>query len=340
MTTDRVGSFDLLRLIAAFAVLWSHQFALMKLPEPSILGTTPSAIGLYIFFAISGYLNTNSLLRGQSSWRFLIRRARRIFPALIGLAIFCVLLGAILTTADGLVFWAKVPDFIFRNSTILFGIRYTLPGVFEANPYPGPMNGSLWTLPAEIKLYIYLALIAVVVRYRAAVLAGVLIVALIGFLIWFNVTTANPTEAHFNKFALLFIAGAALAILERRYGTVRAFVGLAMLSAVSGLTTAVAGWLPMMSLVFIAIGKSQTPRQIRPTIDLSYGVYLYAFPVQQVMAMSDLSFWPSLGAAVVTTTALAWLSARFIEQPALGAAQVRQPPALGPSRSEIMAKRG
>jgi peptidoglycan/LPS O-acetylase OafA/YrhL len=321
MATRRIGSFDLLRLIAAFAVLWSHQFALMKLPEPPVLGTTPSAIGLYIFFAISGYLNTDSLLRGQSSWRFLIRRACRIFPALIGLAIFCVLLGAILTTATGSVFWAKAPDFIFRNSTILFGIRYTLPGVFEANPYPGAMNGSLWTLPAEIKLYIYLALIAFVVRYRPAALAGVLVAALLCFLIWFNVTAANPAEAYFNKFALLFITGGVFAVLERFWGPLRAFIALAILSVVSGVTTAVVGWLPMMALAFIAIGKIHTPRQIRPAIDISYGIYLYAFPLQQVIAMSELSFWFSLSLSLAMTTILALLSARFIEQPALGLAR-------------------
>src|SRR5262245_51167302 len=126
----RAGSFDLLRLTAALMVLWSHQFALSGVPESVVYGTNPSAIGVYIFFAISGYLNAQSLLRGQSSWRFLVRRARRVYPGLVGLAVFCVFVGACFTTA-GWAFWAKVPDFLFRNSTILFGIRYQLPGVFD-----------------------------------------------------------------------------------------------------------------------------------------------------------------------------------------------------------------
>src|SRR4029450_4960238 len=61
-------------------VLWSHGFALIGVPETPIFGTYPGGIGVDIFFAISGYLNTQSLLRGQSWWRFLIRRARRIYP--------------------------------------------------------------------------------------------------------------------------------------------------------------------------------------------------------------------------------------------------------------------
>ncbi|MET0969007.1 MAG: acyltransferase [Tardiphaga sp.] len=315
--SHRTGSFDLVRLIAALMVLWSHQFDLMKLPEPPFLGTTASEIGVFIFFAISGYLNTGSLLRGASWWHFLIRRARRIFPALVGLAVFCVLLGVALTTVGGATFWAKVPDFVWRNSTILFGIRYTLPGVFEANPFPGAMNGSLWTLPHEIKLYIYLAIIAVAVRYRPDWLLGVLAAVLVGFMIWFHVTTKNPVEAYFQKFAVLFITGAVLALLERRFGGWPAIAALAVIALVSGLTTATVGWLPAMALAFVMLGKLDTPSWLQPPLDISYGVYLYAFPLQQAGVLLGMAFWPSLALSVATTTVMALLSAVLIEQPAL-----------------------
>lgn len=317
MTTHRVGSFDLIRLIAAFMVLWSHQFELMKLPEPGFLGGTASETGVYIFFAISGYLNTGSLARSPSWWRFLIRRARRIFPALIGLAIFCTLLGAALTTVGGMAFWSKVPDFVWRNSTILFGIRYTLPGVFEANPFPGAMNGSLWTLPHEIKLYIYLAIIAVAVRYRPDWLLGVLAAVLVGFLVWFHLTTKNPVEAYFQKFAVLFITGALLALAERRWGFWPAIAALAVVAMISGMTTALVGWLPAMALVYVLVGRAPTPSWLQPRLDISYGVYLYAFPLQQLGVMLGLTFWPSLALSVATTTVMGILSAVFIEQPAL-----------------------
>lgn len=317
MTTHRVGSFDLVRLIAALMVLWSHQFDLMKLSEPPVLGTTASEIGVFIFFAISGYLNTGSLLRGQSWWRFLIRRARRIFPALVGLAVFCVALGAVLTTAAGAAFWVKVPDFMLRNSSILFGIRYTLPGVFENNPFPGAMNGSLWTLPHEIKLYIYLAVVAVAVRYRPDWLLGMLAAVLLGFMVWFHVTTKNPVEAYFQKFAVLFITGAVLALLERRFGWWPAIAVLAVVAVVSGLTTAQVGWLPAMALAFVLLGKLDTPSWLQPPLDISYGVYLYAFPLQQLGVLAGMSLWPSLALSLVTTTVMAILSAVFIEQPAL-----------------------
>jgi peptidoglycan/LPS O-acetylase OafA/YrhL len=317
MTTHRVGSFDLVRLIAALMVLWSHQFALMKLPEPPLFGTSASEIGVFIFFAISGYLNTGSLLRGASWWRFLIRRARRIFPALLGLAIFCVLVGAVVTTVGGATFWAKVPDFVWRNSTILFGIRYTLPGVFADNPFPDAMNGSLWTLPHEVKLYIYLAIIAVAARYRPDWLLGVLAAALVGFVVWFHLTTKNPVEAYFQKFAVLFITGAVLALMERRFGWWPAIAALALAAVISGLTTAQVGWLPAMAIAFVMLGRLDTPSWLQPPLDISYGVYLYAFPLQQLGVLAGMSFWPSLALSLATTTVMAILSAVFVEQPAL-----------------------
>lgn len=331
MTSNRFGSFDLLRLAAALMVLWSHQFALMKLTEPLAFGAGLSEFGVFIFFAISGYLNTISLMRGQSSWRFLLRRARRIFPALIGFAIFCALLGRAVTTADTAAFWVDVPDFIFRNSTTLFGLRYSLPGVFETNPFPGAMNGSLWTLPYEIKFYIFLASFAVAIRFRQALFLFCLNGALLALLVWFCVTTKDLDSAYFNKFATLFLTGSILALAEKRWGQTRSVVGVACLALLTVFTPA--GYLMMIALISVLVGKIELPNWLRPRIDISYGVYLYAFPVQQLDVTFGLSFWPSLALSVAISVALALLSAIFIELPAL-ALSSKQTPSLLPKDTE------
>ncbi len=312
----RTGSFDLLRLIAAFMVLWSHQFALLAIAETSIFGTNPGAFGVEIFFAISGYLNAQSLLRGQSGGKFLIRRARRIFPALVGLAVFCVFIGAVVTTA-GWDFWAKVPEFLFKNSTVLFGIRHTLPGVFEGNPYLSAMNGSLWTLPIEVKLYIYFAILAVAVRYRPASLLALLLVVFLGFLVWFHVTSKTVETAYSQKFAVIFISGALFAIAERHWSLAAATIFLVGLSVMTAISTSAVALLPALVLATIFIGKIEPPVWFQPPLDISYGIYLFAFPVQQLIASYALSFWTSLALSVAATTALATLSAVLIEQPAL-----------------------
>jgi peptidoglycan/LPS O-acetylase OafA/YrhL len=319
-TTARTNSFDLLRLAAALMVLWSHQFAFSALPEP---GIPASRLGLDIFFAISGYLNIQSLLNSQSWAEFLGRRARRIYPALVAFSIFCVGLGLAVTTASTSTFWMEVPVFVAKNSTVLFGIEHYLPGVFEANPYPSAMNGSLWTLPSEIKLYIYLAIIAFAVRYKPAFLLAALAAFFLGFLIWFHVTTKNAETAYFQQFAILFLTGAMFAIIERSQGIRAAIVATIGLAAIAAVTTSTVSALPAIALAAVLVGKAPAPAWLRPPIDISYGVYLYAFPMQQLIASYGLSFAASLAISLCATTVLAVLSSLLIERPALVHRQTR-----------------
>lgn len=315
-TAVRRNSFDLLRLAAALMVFWSHQFALMGVPEiysPVFNGW----LGVHIFFAISGYLNVQSVLDNPSWWKFLVRRARRIYPALVGLSVFCIVLGLAVSTVSPDIFWARVPTFVLKNSTILFGLQYSLPGVFEGNPYPSAMNGSLWTLPSEIKLYIYLAIVAVAVRYRPILLLVALAAFFVGLLIWFQVTTKNVETAYFSQFAVVFLAGALFALIERIHGIPAALLVTMGLAAMAAITSPAVAMLPAIALAAILLGRMQSPAWLRPPIDISYGVYLYAFPVQQLIASYGLPFAASLLISLFATLALAATSALLIEQPAL-----------------------
>jgi peptidoglycan/LPS O-acetylase OafA/YrhL len=315
-TAVRANSFDLLRLAAALMVFWSHQFVMMGVPEihsPVFNGW----LGVNIFFAISGYLNVQSVVDNPSWWRFLVRRARRIYPALVGLSVFCIALGLAVSTVSPDIFWARVPTFVLKNSAILFGLEHSLPGVFEGNPYPSAMNGSLWTLPSEIKLYIYLAIIAVAVRYRPVLFLVVLAAFFVGLLIWFQVTTKSVETAYFSQFAVVFLAGALFALVERIHGIRAAVIVTMGLAAMVALTSPVVAMLPAIAFAAILVGKMQSPAWLRPPIDISYGVYLYAFPMQQLIASYGLPFATSLVISLFATLALAVASALLIEQPAL-----------------------
>jgi peptidoglycan/LPS O-acetylase OafA/YrhL len=309
--------FDLLRLTAALMVLFSHQFALFGVAQyynPVFNGE----LGVIIFFAISGYLNGKSLLLNPSGLRFLMRRARRIYPALIGAALFTAALGSIITTATPSAFWPRVPAFIAKNSTILFGIDYSLPGVFDQNPFPSAINGSLWTLPHEIKLYVYLAMIAVAARYRPRIFLLILAAFFAGFAIWFHLTSSDRIAgAYFNRFAIVFLTGTLFAIIEHLRGTGIALLSTATLAGVTLWTTAPIATLPAIALTAISIGKLPSPKWLAPPMDISYGVYLYAFPVQQLLFSLGLTFYAAMGASACGSIALAILSARFIERPAM-----------------------
>jgi peptidoglycan/LPS O-acetylase OafA/YrhL len=119
-------------------------------------------------------------------------------------------------------------------------------------------------------------------------------------------------------FSTMFLAGSMVA-------AARSFVGLPVaVGALMAIALAFVGlgqysltYELLLVAVVIAVGCIDLPKWLRPPLDLSYGVYLYAFPVQQISTMLFTDFWPALMFSAVITFALALLSALFIEGPAM-----------------------
>jgi peptidoglycan/LPS O-acetylase OafA/YrhL len=324
----RNNSFDLLRLLAAFLVFWGHQYGLMGharwvgLPDLTWFG-------LFAFFAISGYLNTRSLLASQSARSFLISRGLRIYPALIVCVLLMIAMGAMVTSRDWSSYFLsmRLATFFLHNTTILAGITSHLPGVFENNPLMSTLNGSLWTLTHEAYLYIMLAGMLAWSRYspRTILLAFGVAIALV------CIAPNFPEElkilpgvrlSKFAPFAVTFFAGAVIAAYEpnsRRAASWAAHVGC--------WTVAAGAWLAgngtlmicvMLASIVILVGNVRPPLWLAPKRDISYGFYIYAFPIQQLMISLHLTgFWGSSAIGLLATILLATLSQILIEAPAL-----------------------
>lgn len=317
---QRANAFDLIRLVAASFVLWSHQHALLGLPEPTIaiLRTSFGGLGIWIFFAVSGYLNTHSVARHRSVLVFLWNRALRIYPALIVCVIFTVVLGLVFSTDLHAYFGPKLLSYVGKNTTLLFGVRTGVPGVFETNSFREALNGSLWSLPYEVKMYIVLVLCLAVARYNLYTPIVIFISAALLAALSAGGILPHLEEDSWQTLSTLFLAGSAVAAMYT-------FVGL---PAAVGATTAVAALLAfvgainvaselLITALVIAIGCLTLPKWLRPPLDISYGVYLYAFPVQQVSAVLFKNFWFALTFTCAITFLLATISALFIERYAL-----------------------
>jgi peptidoglycan/LPS O-acetylase OafA/YrhL len=310
---EYADSFDLLRLIAALMVLWSHQFVLVGLvPPPVPFVGNYGHLGLCIFFAISGYLNMLSLLRTRSISYFAVSRILRIYPALMVCIVLCILMGAVVTT-DPAAFWGRKTLSFLKNVTLISSLRYELPGVFESNPLPRSVNGSLWTLPYEVRLYVLLALAMLLCAFRAAwcLLAGVVVLVVLSLL------APKISDVNWVNFGLLFLSGSVFAGVQVVMG-----LRLAMMAVSVGavlmwiLVSPNAGYVAAACLT-IVVGLMPPPAWLRPRLDISYGVYIYAFPVQQLVAMRVTGFWIALILSLIATLALALASALLVEQPAL-----------------------
>ena len=152
----RKNNMDLIRFVAASAVIYAHAFNLQNVNDPmeGVTGHSTGSIAVGIFFCLSGFLIAKSLCNRPSLLEFLLARCLRILPALIVVNIAVVLVaGAFLTELSPAAYFSngRTWTFILWNSSLL-KIQYDLPGVF-LNSYGGAVNGSLWTLPVEARMY-------------------------------------------------------------------------------------------------------------------------------------------------------------------------------------------
>ena len=163
---ERHNNFDLLRLLAALSVIFSHAFLLAENSQdhdPLMILTGGQAIlglaGVFVFFTISGYLISQSFEATPSPFVFLAKRALRISPGLFGCLIVCVFaIGPLVTNLPPGEYLAKPETWLFLLHNAVLDIHYNrLPGVvFWPGNIGGIVNGPLWSLPCEALLYLML----------------------------------------------------------------------------------------------------------------------------------------------------------------------------------------
>ncbi len=296
VSAARSNNFDSLRLIGAVLVLYGHSYALTGSAPPAFAANGVHTLGVKIFFVISGYLIAQSWLRDRDLFRFLLRRCLRIFPALAMVVFLTIcVLGPIFTTLP-LADYFNSPRTIFYLWNIGLYVNYALPGVFEQNVYPGAVNGSLWSLPAEFLMYLItpLLLSRLVNRHKStflAIVAGIVVAGLLAQALPLDpqLTVYGTSISAILQTAPYFLIGSAFALyrLERFANIYVAFVGLLALGvfATSGLVKE-AMLLLILPYACVAFGLGYAPvfRQITKGNDLSYGIFLYAFPVQQALS--------------------------------------------------------
>src|SRR5262245_26850553 len=164
----RDNNFQLLRLLAAAFVVLFHSFALTGRWTQEPLWRIASelnfgALGVKIFFVISGFLVTQSWLARHSVVPFVAARALRIYPALVAATIVTIVLSGVSSSLSWAAFLSDpiTIDYAWRVA-LGWDMVYRLPGAFPTNPFPHDVNGSLWTLPIELRLYLGLLIAGVV----------------------------------------------------------------------------------------------------------------------------------------------------------------------------------
>jgi len=315
-TSHRINSFDALRLVGALLVILGHGFILSgHLDElPIVGGLAVNVMGVVIFFTISGYLIWKSWYSSSSWQSFTAARLLRIVPALaVVVVVTTFVMGPLVSTLSPGSYFASGETWRYLTNVFIVDPQYQLPGVFLSQPVSDAVNGSLWTLRAELLCYVAVPVTALLPRsWRKFVLAPVGIL-----LIWFGLTSSvfvldsNLTMAGF--YWGFFALGACAAEVKWK-PRLAPLVSLVLVAAWLLLTTSsipamnVAGLICFAGLV-LTVGLMNIPvvRDAAKFGDLSYGIYLLAFPIQQLMflCLPALTIWQSMSAVTLASAALA-----------------------------------
>lgn len=317
------NNFHLIRLAAALAVIYGHSHHVTGEPGGDFFLTLVGykfigGVAVDIFFVVSGFLIAASLTR-SSIKRYLLSRCLRILPALfVAVAVCTFVLGPLLTNDP--VYWSSSQTWrYFFNNALLIRTEYFLPGVFGGLKDPA-INGSLWSLPVEFRLYGLLLLVSIFgllnpTRFfgfsLACVAAGLYLAPRVE---WFQ------TYHNWVSSSAFFLAGTYLWVYRYQvrlsHWYVLALLALALLThGQSGFYVAYFATLSYLVLyVALAVRLPVIKRN-----DISYGVYLYGWPVQQCVALltpGHSAIYNTTIASIVTII-VAFASWRLVEQPML-----------------------
>ena len=330
----RCNNFNIIRIIAAFLVILGHMYYIMGQAAnlPTFAGQGIQIIGVKILFVLCGYFITKSWLSDTHPGRYAIKRLFRIYPALIVVVLLSVfVLGPTMTSLSAGEYFSNANTWAYLKNLILCP-TYNLPGVFIENAYPNAVNGSLWTIPVELAIYVLVPLLTLIpMKKKTPIVGAVLLVLCLALnickvylfptkqiVVWGN----DLLQA--TDLLPAFFLGHIFSFVDKKYFNWQ--IGTIVFLIVSFLSIP----LPYSDLVFpatlayfvLSFGNAERPvfRNWFKKSDFSYGLYLYGFPIQQIMyvLLKKANLHPLLMTFICFAIVLGFaiLSWYFVEKPA------------------------
>lgn len=301
---EKSTNINTVRFIAAIGVLVAHAHILADGSQDwlcRLTGVTWGALAVGFFFFVSGFYVSKSLMRCQKGKIYFAARIKRLIPPLaVVILVTTFIMGPCMSSLGIKEYFRNVGTWKYLANICLIPV-HNLPGVFESGNISSTVNGSLWTLPLEFICYIILFVAYKIKLLRSdryvIWLVGIALVSIAAY--WIGCEMSSSIILSAAQAVILFFLGVFCyvrkdkLVLDIRLGIV-AVVGW---SAFVWLKLPFFGnilFLPVIITTFL-IGTRQVLPKVSQLGDLSYAVYLTAFPVQQiVIAMSGGKMNPYL----------------------------------------------
>ena len=330
------NNFDFLRHFAAFIVLYGHSFDLCgevwHKNFYSINGVNYTTLALIIFFSISGYLITSSYQNSSNIFTYLKKRCLRLFPALwVNIILIWLFLFLFVREVSVHEFFSDKNSWLYFASLTIIKTHTYIDTIFAQNPYAHSINGSLWTLAYEFYFYLLVPLLSLLYFYKSRWAYLILIIVLFVLYVYLNEHTVKYgipiiglNLLNFSAFGFYFFFCGWIYLFANHF--TKKLKEVSILFIISILIVIFFERFDLFYLIFpifiINIGTASWPfiNRIGNYGDISYGLYIYAFPIQQsIMYFNGGSINPFILVllTLLFTTPIALLSWVFIEKKAL-----------------------
>ena len=246
-------------------------------------------LAVYIFFFFSGFFLNRSVNKGCGAYKFFKARCIRIFPCLAVTVFICTfLLGSIVTSYRLTEYFTNIQTYEYLLNGILI-LRHNLPGVFENNIYNTTVNGSLWTLPVEFLCYIGCYLVWKIGLSKERIMGYTIPFFALGYVAMYIILAKNTLLQSALRPCGMFYCGMLYDTYRNRIHIKIPYVilcvaGLIAFAYLGILEYGSILFLPYI-LIYLAFGTKKKLYRFGTRHEISYGMYLCAWPVQQTVAM-------------------------------------------------------
>ena len=336
LTDKNKNNFNIIRLLAAVGVVITHSYAVLGRPEKDWLYQIShgllsfSRLGVYVFFVISGFLITQSLERSSSILSFYWKRFLRIFPALVVVIFITVfVVGPLLTTLHVGDYFKNSTTYRYLGGLTLYRITHKLPGVFTDNLRPNTINASLWTLPYEWTCYVLLSMMFLFIKKqkRFFLLLSFFILMILNYFLDLHSGLIIPIVwldlYHLLNYGLFFFSGTILYLYRDKIKFVWYYpiLILILLWFSSFYNWGIYILYCFLGYLILYLATLKLPAQkFFQSRDYSYGMYIWAFLIQQILSRyfsACLNVWELCVLTILCTLPIAMFSWHLVEKPIL-----------------------
>ena len=312
VATSRVNNLNFMRFIAALMVIVSHCYAvvlggdagsyLLKLTGDRL---SPGGVSVGVFFLFGGFLIARSCEHYPEAKKFFSARVLRLFPELLFVVILTAfVLGPILSTLSPAEYFTNPQTYKYLLNGALIMV-HQLPGVFTNNPSGDVVNAALWTLPVEFICYVLCFISYKLTKFdkkKFLLLSVPVFVLAAVYYVKFS-----PLQLSVVRAVLLFFLGVLIWVLRDRI-TISPVLGLASIvlwfvMVFGGIDNLAMLTVFPIACFCLAYGMGNHFSKFGTKFELSYGIYLWAFPIQQALAQYFPAWHPYVNALVAALLA-------------------------------------